>query len=152
MKRALLLVSLLAMAACAPVPPPPPPPPPLAERGPPPLGEFHGRAEYIIFFDWNRSWVTPAGMEIVRQAADAYRSLGNVRVRVTGYTDTTGSYRYNQRLSERRAHHVAEALARFGVPMDAMVITGRGENDLRVPTPKGVPEAQNRRVEVIEGP
>jgi flagellar motor protein MotB len=30
-----------------------------------------------------------------------------------------------------------------------MVVAGRGENDLRVPTPKGVREPQNRRVEIV---
>ncbi|HZT88742.1 MAG TPA: OmpA family protein [Stellaceae bacterium] len=107
--------------------------------------------EFIIFFDWNRAWITPAGMEIIRQAADAYRMYGNVRVTVTGYTDTSGSPAYNQRLSERRAQHVAEALAHFGVPPASMVVSGKGETNLRVPTPNGVREPQNRRVEVIEG-
>src|SRR6266436_2691142 len=32
-----------------------------------------------------------------------------------------------------------------------MVVTGRGENDLRVPTPDGVREPQNRPVESVEG-
>jgi hypothetical protein len=30
-----------------------------------------------------------------------------------------------------------------------MVVAGRGENDLRVPTPNGVREPQNRRVEIV---
>jgi len=46
---------------------------------------------------------------------------------------------------------VAAALGQDGVPPGAMVVTGRGENDLRVPTPQGVREPQNRRVEIIEG-
>ena len=33
-----------------------------------------------------------------------------------------------------------------------VVVTGRGQNDLlRVPTPDGVREPQNRRVEIVEG-
>jgi outer membrane protein OmpA-like peptidoglycan-associated protein len=147
MKRALALCSLLAMvAACAPVPPPPPPPPPMAMApAPAPANTF------IVFFDWNRSWVTPEGMQILKAAAAAYHAGGNVTVHVTGYTDTSGSAAYNQRLSERRAWHVARVLEHLGVPHAAMVVTGRGENDLRVPTANGVREPQNRRVEVVEG-
>jgi hypothetical protein len=32
-----------------------------------------------------------------------------------------------------------------------MVVTGRGENDVRVPTPDGVREPQNRGVEIVAG-
>ena len=72
-------------------------------------------------------------------------------VTVTGYTDTSGSPAYNQKLSERRANAVATILAQMGVPPSAMTVSGRGQNDLRVPTPDGVREPQNRRVEILEG-
>ena len=72
-----------------------------------------------------------------------------MQIQVTGYTDRSGSPGYNQRLSERRANAVAEALARLGVPRSDMVVAGRGENDNRVPTAAGVREPQNRRVEIV---
>jgi outer membrane protein OmpA-like peptidoglycan-associated protein len=90
-------------------------------------------------------------MEILQKAADVYKGGGVVTVRVTGYTDRSGSPRYNQRLSELRAHHVAHVLERMGVPWDRMAISGRGEHDNLVPTPPGVREPRNRRVTVIEG-
>jgi OmpA-OmpF porin, OOP family len=92
--------------------------------------------------------VTPAGMEVVRLAANAYKAGGSVRLQVTGYTDLSGSAGYNQRLSERRANNVANALANLGVARSDMAVAGRGENDPRVPTPQGVREPQNRRVEI----
>jgi outer membrane protein OmpA-like peptidoglycan-associated protein len=91
------------------------------------------------------------GREVIQLAANAYRAGAPVTAQVTGYTDTSGSYRYNERLSVRRAGAVAATLAQDGVPPGAMVVTGRGENDLRVPTPDGVREPQNRRVEIVEG-
>ncbi len=148
MKRAFALCSILAMAACAPVVvPPPPPPPPMGEVAPP----VAAGNSFIVFFDWNRSWVTPAGYAVLQQAANVYKAGGNVTVRVTGYTDTSGSARYNQRLSGRRAWHVARALEELGIPKASLAVSGHGENDLRVPTANGVREPQNRRVEVIEG-
>jgi outer membrane protein OmpA-like peptidoglycan-associated protein len=72
-------------------------------------------------------------------------------VQVTGYTDTSGSSRYNERLSVLRARAVAAVLGRDGVPPGAMVVTGHGENDLRVPTPDSDREPQNRRVEIVAG-
>jgi OmpA-OmpF porin, OOP family len=88
-------------------------------------------------------------MEIVHQAANAFHGGAPVTIQVTGYTDRSGSPGYNQRLSERRANNVAGAMVRFGVPRQAMVVSGRGENDNRVPTANGVREPQNRRVEIV---
>jgi len=87
-------------------------------------------------------------MRIVQQAAEASRTA-QVQIQVTGYTDASGSAGYNQRLSERRANNVANALVRFGVPRQAMSVSGRGKNDQRVPTADGVREPQNRRVEIV---
>jgi OmpA-OmpF porin, OOP family len=144
MKRVLALCTLLMMTACVPIlapapPPPPPPPPPMAAK------------VFTVYFAWNRSWVGPQGVAILRQAAATFSAGGVVTVQVTGYTDTSGSAAYNQRLSVRRARIVAHILAHMGVPWRAMTVAGRGENDLAVPTPNGVREPRNRRVTVVEG-
>ncbi|TMJ61246.1 MAG: OmpA family protein [Alphaproteobacteria bacterium] len=107
------------------------------------------RKVFLVFFDWDRDTITPEGRAIIGQAADAWRAGGNVTIQVTGYTDASGSAGYNQRLSERRANNVASALAQAGVPRQAMVVSGRGKNDQRVPTADGVREPQNRRVEIV---
>ena len=141
MKRLLLLCLMLTVAGCA-MPPPPPPPPPAPPPAPPP---------YLVFFDWNSAVVGPSGREVIALAAQAFKAGAPVTVQVTGFTDTSGSADYNQRLSERRANAVAAVLVQDGVPQTNLVVTGRGENDLRVPTPNGVREPQNRRVEIVEG-
>ncbi len=127
---------------------PPPMPPAMPEAAPPP----GPRRVFIVYFDWDRDTVTREGMAIVRAAADAYKSGTAVRIMVTGYTDRSGSAGYNQRLSERRANNVARALAALGVPRSQMAVSGRGENDNRVPTADGVREPQNRRVEITDRP
>lgn len=144
MKRLLVLCSFLALVACAqPAPPPPvataPPPPP-----PPPT-------TFTVFFDWDSATLTPEADQILQAAATNFKAGAPSTVQVTGHTDTSGSPAYNQGLSERRAQAVASALAADGVPQSAMTVTGQGQNDLRVPTPPGVREPQNRRVEIVEG-
>lgn len=145
MKRAIVLCSLLAVAACAPIPPPPPPAPPEPIAAGP-----VGARVFTVFFDWNRSTVGPEATAILQQAAALYRAGGVVSVRVTGHTDTSGSVRYNQKLSERRAKQVADALVGMGVPPQTIAFGGVGENDLAVPTPDSVREPRNRRVTVVE--
>ena len=48
-----------------------------------------------------------------------------------------------------RANAVKDALVRNGVPATAIAVVGRGEQGLLVPTPDGVREPQNRRVEIV---
>ena len=125
------------------------PPPPVAAPPAPPAPPPVARRVFLVFFDWDKATITPEGMQIVQQAAAAFRAGAPVTIQVTGYTDRSGSAGYNQRLSERRANNVARALEQSGVPRQAMVVSGRGENDNRVPTADGVREPQNRRVEIL---
>jgi OOP family OmpA-OmpF porin len=103
-----------------------------------------------VFFDWDRANVTLDGRQIV-EAAAAYYKQAPGSVQVTGHTDTSGSAAFNQKLSVRRAQNVASVLAQSGVPQTALNVTGVGQNDLKVPTPDGVREAQNRRTEIVLG-
>jgi hypothetical protein len=55
-------------------------------------------------------------------------------------------------LSLRRSNTFKTAMVQQGgVPSDAVVATGRGEDGLLVPTADGVREPQNRRVEIAMG-
>jgi OmpA-OmpF porin, OOP family len=140
MRRLLMVCSLLAIAACAQQPPPPPvaanPPPP--PPPPPPT-------TYTVYFDYNSSRLDPGSREILRFAANVYRTGNPATVQVIGYADPSGSSGYNQRLSQRRADAVAGALVNEGVPSSTLVVTARGETT-DPPTP-----GQDRRVEVILG-
>jgi len=89
---------------------------------------------------------------IIAEAADVAKSGGAVHLRVTGHTDTVGSARYNLKLSQRRAVAVKRQLMADGVPGTEIATLGVGKTDLLVPTPDGVREPQNRRVEITFGP
>jgi OmpA-OmpF porin, OOP family len=135
-----VLASITMKFGAPPAPPPPLPP----AAAPPPAPKV-----FLVFFDWDKYNITPEGEQIIQVAAQQYKAGGSVKLQVTGFTDTTGSYAYNQRLSERRANAVATRLAALGVARSDMAVSGRSFNDLRVPTPLGVREPQNRRVEIL---
>ena len=124
------------------------PPPPFAQPPMPPAPPPQATRVFLVFFDWSKDTVTSEGMAIIQQAAAAFKAGGAVQIQVTGYTDRSGSPGFNQRLSERRAANVGKALAGMGVPQNQMMVSGRGENDNRVPTADGVRDPQNRRVEI----
>ncbi len=114
----------------------PPPPPVVPET-------------YIVFFDFDKSYLTSEAKETIQRAAEAYRRGGVARVQVTGHTDTRGSSRYNQRLSDRRAKMVQGYMVSLGIPANEIVTRGAGERELMVPTSNNVREAKNRRAEIV---
>ncbi len=139
----------------APPPPPaytPPPPPPPVQAPPPPPQVACNTGPYIVFFDFDRSDITPEAGNILNNAATAYANCGTARVMLAGHTDRAGSTQYNQSLAERRNQAVRSFMASRGVPDGQIMSQAFGESQPRVPTADGVREAQNRRVEVTYGP
>nr|WP_294548781.1 OmpA family protein [uncultured Rhodopila sp.] len=125
------------------VAPPPPPPAPIAAPAPAPS------RSYLVFFDWDKATLTDRARQIIKDAADNSTRVQYTRIEVNGYTDTSGSAAYNQKLSVRRAQAVAAELTKNGVPASAITIQGFGETHLLVATGPNVREPQNRRVEII---
>jgi OOP family OmpA-OmpF porin len=105
-------------------------------------------AAYMVFFDFDKSDLTPEGRQIVQAAAEAAQKDGYARIVVTGHTDTVGSAEYNEGLSMRRAEAVRQELASLGVPSDQITTQALGETSPLVPTGDGVREPQNRRAEI----
>jgi OOP family OmpA-OmpF porin len=104
--------------------------------------------DYLIFFDWDKSAIRSDAASVLDEVVSAMRALNSTKVNLIGFTDTSGDANYNQGLSVRRANSAREYLELRGVRADAIVASGRGENDLLVPTPDGVREEENRRVEI----
>jgi outer membrane protein OmpA-like peptidoglycan-associated protein len=127
-----------------------PPAPPAPEPAAPAAAPAPAAAKtYLVFFDWDKSDLTPKATAIIAQAAAASKAQNTTILDVSGYTDTSGTAAYNQGLSERRAQAVAGQLVTDGVPAAAIEIHAYGETHLLVPTGPGVREPQNRRVEIV---
>lgn len=114
----------------------PPPPPVVPET-------------YIVFFDFDKYYLTTEAKDTIQRAADAYRSGNNPRVEVTGHTDTRGNPRYNRRLSERRSKIVKDYMVSLGVQASDITTRGAGEGELMIPTANSTREAKNRRAEIV---
>jgi iron complex outermembrane receptor protein len=104
---------------------------------------------YLVFFDFNKSDLTPQATTIVNQAAANAGPAKVTQLTVTGHTDTVGSDAYNMRLSRRRAESVAAQLEKDGIASSEIAIVAKGKRDLLVPTADGVKEPQNRRVQIV---
>jgi OmpA-OmpF porin, OOP family len=81
-----------------------------------------------------------------------FADLAKRRVRdivIVGHTDAVGSDEYNDALAKKRADAVSALLVGRGVAPGDIVAIGRGKRDLLIPTPAGIAEPRNRRVEVV---
>jgi iron complex outermembrane receptor protein len=116
---------------------------------PPPVQAPAVPKNYLVFFDFNKSDLTPQAVSIVNQAAANAGPAKVTQLTVTGHTDTVGSDAYNMRLSRRRAESVAAQLEKDGIPSSEISIVAKGKRDLLVPTADGVKEPQNRRVQIV---
>ena len=103
---------------------------------------------FVVHFGFGKARLDAAGRQVVAQAAEAYRNMGEALVSVTGYTDTAGTDEHNQALAQKRAETVRDELVRLGVPEADITPAVGAAQDLAVPTGAGVPEARNRRVEI----
>jgi outer membrane protein OmpA-like peptidoglycan-associated protein len=106
---------------------------------------------FIVFFDFNQSVLTDQAQSTVQEAVKAVKDQNVVRIVITGHTDTVGTNKYNQALSERRAGTVKSAMVSLGVPADEISTVGKSFNDPLVPTGPGVREPKNRRAVIDLG-
>jgi outer membrane protein OmpA-like peptidoglycan-associated protein len=127
--------------AAAPVAPPAPAPAAPAARVTP--------RNYLVFFDWDKADLTPEALRTIAQAAQDAKQGNVARIRATGHADRSGPEAYNMRLSMRRAVAVKGELVRLGVAEKDIAVIAKGETEPLVPTPDGVRETQNRRVEIV---
>jgi outer membrane protein OmpA-like peptidoglycan-associated protein len=102
----------------------------------------------LVFFDFDRYMLTREAQSAIKAAAGVYKGGGSARIEVNGYTDLSGPADYDFRLSLRRADAVTSALMALGVDRSDIGVAAHGIADPRIPTPAGVREAQNRRVEI----
>ena len=101
-----------------------------------------------ILFDFGKWTLKPGARETLDKLARLAK-LRRGRIRVEGHTDNVGGERFNQVLSELRAHVVALALARRGIDARRLVPRGFGENRPVASNDTEQGRARNRRVEVI---
>ena len=67
---------------------------------------------------------------------------------IVGHTDSTGSDKHNQTLSEKRAEKVKSMLVEDGVPADRLSASGKGESMPVASNKTKAGRAENRRIEV----
>lgn len=102
-----------------------------------------------VLFDFEKAALQPGANEIVSRAVDYLRSNPDSQIVIEGHTDHIGSKRYNQKLSEKRAGVIANALRAKGINSDRITAVGYGESKPVANNKTDDGRRANRRVEII---
>jgi len=121
-------------------------PEPVPVAAPAPAPEPVAR-DYLLFFDFDKTDIRADAASILDRVIAAMEEVGSNSLTLVGHTDTMGPAEYNQALSLKRALSVSEYLTEKGIT-GTMDSSGKGQTDLRVPTPDEVEEQENRNVQI----
>lgn len=91
----------------------------------------------------------PALLPVLDSVARALVQHPEVRAKIIGNTDNTGSAAFNQKLSVERAQSVATYLQQHGVAAGDLSTEGRGFEDPVASNDTAAGRAANRRVEIF---
>ncbi len=78
-------------------------------------------------FDTNKSVIKPEFQSQLDDVAKVLKNTPDLTIEIQGHTDSAGSEKYNQKLSERRANAVKDYLVSKGIDKDRMTAKGYGE-------------------------
>lgn len=121
------------------------------------VDEFKGGLESIeeggslvlkdIFFEFNKTTLLPTSFPELDKVVSFMKKSNLKLIEISGHTDSEGSEKYNQKLSEGRAQSVVAYLKTKGIGADRMKAVGYGELKPIDTNHSEEGRARNRRVE-----
>jgi len=104
-----------------------------------------------VLFETGKADLLPGAQDQLSRVA-TYLKNSSRPVTIEGYTDSRGSAKANQALSERRAQAVSDYFTSQGVPADRIHSVGKGKSSPIASNATADGRAQNRRVEIVLAP
>ncbi|ABB45292.1 OmpA/MotB [Sulfurimonas denitrificans DSM 1251] len=100
-----------------------------------------------INFDTASYKVDNASMPKVKEFAEFLKDMPNYNAKIVGHTDSVGSDKDNQKLSENRANSVKTLIVKEGIDTKRITTEGKGEKSPIATNDTKEGKAQNRRIE-----
>jgi outer membrane protein OmpA-like peptidoglycan-associated protein len=128
----------------APAPPPPPEPPkPVPPPPPKPVPVFEN-----VYFNENKTNVDPVAAKALDRDGMILKENPDIKVEIGGHTDSLGSEKANQKISEKRAESAKKYIMdKFNISGDRMMVKGYGSKKPIADDKTKEGRAKNRRVE-----
>lgn len=102
-----------------------------------------------ILFGFDQADLSNSAKENLDKLVVILEEYPNTDIEIQGHTDDTGTEKYNQGLSERRANSVSKYLNSKGIQNKRLKTTGFGESMPKYDNSNEDGRAQNRRVEFL---
>ncbi|WP_400194151.1 OmpA family protein [Hymenobacter sp. B81] len=99
-----------------------------------------------VYFDARKATLTDESLAQLRNVASILHSFPAARVKIGGYTDSTGAYLSNLKLSEQRATAAMAALIDMGIAARRIEAKGYGPKHAVASNETPVGRALNRRI------
>lgn len=114
------------------------------------IDQYNVKSTTNVNFDTGKATLSPQAKADLCAAATSAEGMNNALLLVVGYTDSTGSPDFNQKLSEKRAGSVVNYLQQAcgWKPYRMLTPTGMSEADPLADNNTDEGKAQNRRVAV----
>jgi outer membrane protein OmpA-like peptidoglycan-associated protein len=101
-----------------------------------------------IFFDFDKATLRDESQAELEKLLEFMENNSNIRVEISGHTDSYGSDDYNKDLSNRRAESVVNWLKKHGISETRLEYKGYGEEKPRATNDTEEGRQLNRRVEM----
>ena len=102
-----------------------------------------------VLFDTGKANLRPEARERLAKVAGILLAYPDIRIEIDGYTDSTGTLAFNERLSRDRAAAVESYLSQQGVAGTSMTTQGFGPDNPIASNATSAGRQQNRRVEMV---
>ena len=100
-----------------------------------------------IYFDVDQAIILEQYHAQLLEIIKITKSHSDLRIQVTGHTDSDGSKTYNRHLSKRRAESIIKFFIKRGLRRDRIVIDFKGENEPAETNKTIEGKSKNRRVD-----
>ncbi len=129
-------------------PPPPPPPPPKPVAPPAPPKPVAPPVFDAIYFDPNKTNISPTAAKALDRNGTLLKENPQIKVEIGGHTDSGGSDKVNQNISEKRALSVKKYIQdKFNIPDNQVIMKGYGATKPIADNGTKEGRSKNRRVE-----
>ena len=140
--------AVATVTVVAPAPPPPPPPPPVV--APVVIPKDKPVMSFHVNFDTNKYNIRPADLAELQKGVDFVKQHPDTKIHLVGYTDSRGSAKYNQKLSEKRAESVKKYIeGEVSIAPENISSEGRGAANPVGDNKTKEGQFKNRRVELL---
>lgn len=103
----------------------------------------------VLYFPFDAAVVESGMLTTIDGLIARLKEVPALRIVINGHADRAGTDIYNMGLSRHRAEYLRTQLIEHGIDPARVEYYAFGESDPAVPTPDGVKERANRRVEIF---